>query len=122
MTDCWTLHLPKPVSVNEMFVNRSKGRGRMVSPKYLEWRKEAEGALWQQKPLRQFKGPVTISIAVEYPKSGKGDIDNICKGILDFICKHGIIEDDSCKFLKALHIAWADDVKGAKITILKRAY
>lgn len=122
MTDCWTLYLPSPISVNALFVNRSKGRGRMISPKYLAWRKEAEGALWQQKPLRQFKGPVTLNIAIQYPKNGNADLDNQIKCLSDFLVAHGVIEGDNCKTVKALHVAWADDVKGAKITILKRAY
>lgn len=118
----WTCLLPAPISVNALFVNRrGKGmKGRMISPAYLNWRREAEYSLLLSRPLPTFKGRIGVCMAFSEP-SRPNDLDNKAKGILDLLVKHKIIQDDSNKFLRMLLMTWDANVKGAKVTISEMA-
>lgn len=118
MTVSWSCLLPSPISVNQMFVNRvAKGaRGRMVSPAYLRWRREAESILWLAKPLPEFKGPVGVCMAFSEP-SRPNDIDNKAKGVLDLLVRHKIIVDDSNKYVRMLLLTWDKSIVGAKVSV-----
>lgn len=88
----------------------------MISPAYVAWRAEAEGMLWKQKPLQHFKGPVAVCMAFEHPK-GLADLDGKQKGILDFLVRHAIIEEDNFKYVKMILASWDASVKGCKVTV-----
>lgn len=91
-------------------------KGRMVSERYLAWRKEADAMLWTQKPLPQFKGKVAVCIAVQEP-SRPSDIDNRAKGVLDYLVKANIIEGDDNRFVRMVILNWSRDIVGARVTI-----
>lgn len=113
-----TLNLPMPPSVNALYVNRSADgrKGRMLSKPYLAWRKEAEAALWLQKPLVFFPGRVAIEARFGKTK-GLRDMDGNFKAIGDFLVRHDIIVDDNYKYIRSLKLEWDDAIVGCRITI-----
>lgn len=99
------VRLPVPPSTNNLFVNKKVG-GRMLSPAYAAWRKEA-GWLLNIARLTPFeKMPVQFSLWVPR-KPASRDIDNFAKGALDLFVAHGIIADD--KQVERLTIERHDD-------------
>lgn len=124
MTVCetsWSITIPAPPSVNAMFYNRKtdddKGRrGRGATESYRAWKSAASDALWLQKPLKTFAGEVAVCIAIEHPR-GPADLDNRIKATLDFLVHHGIIVNDSFKYVKMILASWDASVKGCKVTI-----
>ncbi|HVZ60657.1 MAG TPA: RusA family crossover junction endodeoxyribonuclease [Terriglobales bacterium] len=116
----WSCLLPAPISVNAMFVNRKhkdgKSKGRMISPKYVAWRKDAEGSLWLSKPLPSFEGPVNVTLAFQEP-SRRQDLDNKAKSVLDLLVRYKIIKDDNNITLRSLTLYWDEKVNGTRVTI-----
>lgn len=110
--DCVTVHLPMPPSVNALFVN-VPGRGRVLSKRYAAWRKDAGWILQQQRP-GIFDGCVSVEIHLQ--EKGRRDGDNFTKALLDLCVTHGVIQDDSNKFVRSVSTSWAD-IEGARITI-----
>lgn len=106
--------LPYPVSVNGAFKLHN---GRRLSKEYRAWRDAAGLELRAQKPERH-KGKVTVQIDLVAPDRRIRDADNVLKALLDLIVKHGVIEDDSNRFLRTIQIGWADE--GAPVTITVR--
>ena len=101
-----------------MFTNRrgKNMKGRMISPAYLNWRREAEYSLLLSRPLPQFKGPVAAFLTFQEP-TRPNDLDNKAKGILDLLVKHQIIQDDSNRFLRSLYLSWDKAVTGAHVLV-----
>lgn len=114
----WSVNLPAPISVNAMFINRaSKGmKGRMVSARYLAWRKEADAMLWTQKPLPRFPSTVALCIAVQEP-SRRADLDNMLKGLIDYVVHCGIIKADDNSIVRMIVANWSKEIVGSKVTI-----
>jgi len=108
----FAIRLPKPPSVNAMYLNM-RGHGRIISPKYRAWKKDAEWSISGIR-LENFVGPVQIEIVIE--ESPRSDLDNFCKPICDFLVQHKIIVDDKCKYVRKITIEWGD-VDGAIVTI-----
>lgn len=77
-----------PLSVNALFHNRRKGRGKTLV--YKNWRIEADRQLRGQ-PSWHVPGKVTITIRVG---GSKADIDNLQKSTLDALVAAGRIQDD----------------------------
>jgi Holliday junction resolvase RusA-like endonuclease len=100
------LALPRPLSVNNLFVN-IPGRGRVTSAAYQRWKDVADSMLWQQKKaMKRFKGPVSVTLTVE--DKGRVDTDNIGKCLLDFLVRHEFIEDDRREIVRKLTIQYGD--------------
>lgn len=114
----FTLSLPMPPSVNAMYVNRSKSgmRGRMISKEYAAWRKEADGALWRQKPLPSFPGKVAVLLVFQQPK-GLRDLDGCIKPVLDYLVRHAIIKEDNHKYVRMIMLSWDASIEGCRVTI-----
>lgn len=111
------IQIPYPVSVNTMYRN-VRGKGRVKTKKYIDWVKEAERRLWGMhwKERIHIYGKVQIHIKVKRPDKRKRDIDNLAKGILDFLTFQNIIDDDSN--VEKLIIEWVyDGPAGATVTI-----
>ncbi|TWA71882.1 crossover junction endodeoxyribonuclease RusA [Azospirillum baldaniorum] len=98
MTNCVTLDMPAPPSVNNLFKN-VRG-GRVPTPAYDAWK---QAAVWKVKAQRPepIRGPVTI--LVEHGKRpGRVDPDNLFKAPLDLLVKLGLIEDDNADIVAEL--------------------
>lgn len=94
-----SLTLPIPPSTNTLYRNAA-GRGRVKTARYLTWQRAAGNELVAQRP-KPIAGDVDVSIQV--PRDDRRDIDNYCKGLLDLLVVHGLIEDD--RFVVALHVS-----------------
>ncbi len=109
-----TISLPFPVSVNGMY--RALGRRVILSKRAREWKEAAAWELKSQRPKR-FAGPVEIHTVVSPPDKRKRDLDNLLKPILDLLKEHGIIVDDSFKYIRVLTISWENDAAPCVVTI-----
>lgn len=108
------LHLPFPPSLNNLFLN-VRGKGRVPSIRYKNWRERATQAMWGQRMIA-FDGPVHIDIVFE--DTGQADLDNLAKGIVDHLVHHRLIYDDSRKIVRRVCLEWGQ-VKGAVVTVSK---
>jgi Holliday junction resolvase RusA-like endonuclease len=103
-----------PPSVNSIFFNRPKGKGRGKTLAYRNWRAIADRELRDQ-PSWHVPGKVVIKIRVG---PARGDIDNRIKATLDLLVCAGRIEDDK-------HVAFVsaerDTFAGTSITIVRAA-
>jgi crossover junction endodeoxyribonuclease RusA len=110
--------LPFPVSVNNLFLN-VRGRGRIPSPAYRQWREDAGWALKAQKPPR-IPGPIEIAVDLTPPDKRARDIDNLFKGILDLLVTHGIIDGDDSRTVRRVSAEWVNG-DPCTVTIRKAA-
>lgn len=109
----FTVELPKPPSVNHLFIHNHKTGGRYPSPDYKAWRKEAALMLMAQR-ARCAVGPVEITITVQEIKNA--DIDGRIKATLDCLVENGIIDGDSAKTVRKVTAQWGD-VVGALVEV-----
>jgi crossover junction endodeoxyribonuclease RusA len=109
------INLPFPVSVNALFMNVYR-RGRVKTPAYREWLEEA-GWMLKSQPVKPFDCPVEIHAVVCPPDKRKRDLDNLWKCVLDLLCQHKIIKDDSFDCVRALYISWVEDGKPCTVTV-----
>lgn len=85
--------------------NRITGKIFVTSSKTVKsWQKEAERQLKLYDYA--FKGDVALDIYIWNPDKRPRDLDNQASTILDALVKCGIIEDDSCKYVKSLRISF----------------
>ncbi len=109
------LHLPFPPSLNNMFINGSKGRFR--SQKYDSWIMEAGQEIMRQRP-RKVAGPVILTFEFQEGRDKrKRDISNLVKAPEDLLVKHGIIEADDGSIVRSITSKWTPEVEGVRITI-----
>jgi Holliday junction resolvase len=108
----FSVDLPKPLSVNNLFVNNPKTHGRFPSAEYRAWKKEAALMLMAQRP-RVSVGPVDITITVQ---ESRGDIDNRIKCVIDCLVQNGIIDGDTNKTVRKVTAEWGG-VIGARVEI-----
>lgn len=113
-SDVLVLNLPFPPSLNNLFVN-VRGKGRVPSVRYKNWRERATQAMWGQRMIA-FSGPVEIHIV--YEDAGQADLDNLSKGLIDHLVHHRLIYDDSRKIVRKVTLEWGH-VKGAVVTVTK---
>jgi crossover junction endodeoxyribonuclease RusA len=107
--------LPYPVSVNGAFRMHN---GARLSKQYRKWRDDAAVELLSQRP-RKHVGRVHVSIAFRAPDRRRRDIDNLLKAVLDLIVKHGVIIDDSNKYVSGIAADWVE--QGAPVTVTVRS-
>jgi Holliday junction resolvase RusA-like endonuclease len=109
------LFLPWPPTVNNLFVNNPRTRGRFPSKAYKAWQEDAGKALLKQAPLPEFKGPVSITFTLGRPDKRRRDAFNYIKAPEDLLVKHGILEDDS--LVEKGTVQWSPHVFGVRIEI-----
>lgn len=110
------LMLPRPPSLNNLFVNNRRTGGRFTSKTYAAWQAEAGHALVQQRPLPRFDGPVSVTVGIGRPDRRKRDLDNVgAKAVLDLLVKHGVLADDS--LIQRITMEWVEDVTGARVEL-----
>lgn len=105
------IKLPRPISTNNLFANVN-GRGRIRSAAYNTWRWQVLAARQPQKPLPKFTAPVSVTFFVGEKGVGNMDADNCAKAYLDALKTHGVIPDDSRKWVRAVTVKWMPDGDG----------
>lgn len=83
------LDLPRPPSVNALYFNKP-GKGRIKTPAYRAWIKEAGWLLVSQRPkavLGEYKLHVLVGPT-------RADIDNLAKAINDLLQRHQVVTND----------------------------
>ena len=111
------LALPYPVTVNRLFVN-VRGKGRIPSPAYKQWREDAGWAIKAQRPPK-IPGPVEINVALTAPDKRMRDLDNAgFKGVIDLLVTHDIIDGDDHRTVRRVSAEWVD---GDPCTVTIRA-
>lgn len=107
------LDLPSPPSVNNLFINK-RGRGRITSPHYTQWKELAGWELQRQRP-NKIRGPVTVKI--EHEDAGRIDGDNKLKPLFDLLVAHQVIEDDKRAIVRSFSFEWVPNVTGVRVTV-----
>ena len=109
------LRLPLPPSTNNLYITR--GKKRVISPKYRAWRDDAGWALIEQKP-KPVIGDFDLWLYVEWPDKRRRDIDNSVKACLDLLVSHKLVDDDSrCQ---ALHVYRSIQGKECVVRVFER--
>jgi Holliday junction resolvase RusA-like endonuclease len=85
--------LPAPPSTNNLFLNIGGRGGRIKSPGYRSWIKEAGWQLRLSHPTK-IMNTVAVSAALGLA-SRRPDVDNCLKALLDLLVTHEVIEDDA---------------------------
>lgn len=106
------LNLPFPPSTNSLFKNRRGGRCKTA--RYLKWLADAEEMLSRQR-TNKHTGNVAINIFAKKPDKRRRDLDNLAKGVCDFLVTHKIIADDS--LIQFLSMKWVENPAGAYVII-----
>lgn len=97
----FSLWLPFPPSVNNLFAHGSRGGKvrRFPTKAYKAWRFEAviriKSARNKQQYCWPFPGPVECAIDLLTPDNRRRDADNYSKAILDALVDAGVLRDDS---------------------------
>jgi crossover junction endodeoxyribonuclease RusA len=107
--------LPVPPTTNNMFFNSARA-GRVKTPEYRAWIKEAGYILASQRPP-QVLGKVSLLIEVAEPETKRRqDIGNREKAVTDLLVSHRIIEGDDQRFVREITMRWAA-VDGVRVTV-----
>lgn len=107
------LALPElPPSANALFANAASGRTKTAL--YRLWLAAAVQDLRQVQRAPLIKGRITVAIVAQRP-TGRRDIDNLAKPLLDLLVKAEVIEDDS--LVERLSLHWSDAIKGVQIAV-----
>ena len=115
--DCVVINLCMPPSTNNLFFNGSGRTGRVRTPEYNAWIKEAGYQLSRQHPARIRGSRVDILIEVSDSESTMSwDVANREKAAVDLLVTHGVIVGDSKRHVRQITLRWAD-VAGVRVTI-----
>lgn len=106
--------MPTPPSVNNLFVNAPRGRGRFPSQKYKAWMRAAikEMALIGTPPLID----TPVHIFLEITGSSRNDLDNCAKAVIDMLVAQGVLLNDNKKVVRRITLEFAE-VVGARVRI-----
>ncbi|HUD74647.1 MAG TPA: hypothetical protein VMQ76_06200 [Terracidiphilus sp.] len=113
---CVVINLPMPPSTNNLFFNGKGRTGRVRTPEYNAWIKEAGYMLRSQHP-RSIRERVDILIEVSDSESTMSwDVANREKAVVDLLVAHYVILGDSKKYVRQITLRWAD-VAGVRVTV-----
>jgi Holliday junction resolvase RusA-like endonuclease len=109
------LDLPVPPSVNNLFKNLRKGKGRARTPEYLKW---IIMAGWHIQVARQ--SPITgpVCVFLETKDNLRRDSDGYWKALLDLLVTHRLIDSDRCATVREHHFKWNKDVE-CRLTVTR---
>lgn len=108
------VRLPWPPGTNNLYV--TVNRRRIRSPRYRAWQTEAGWRL-QAAKLPKFTGPVSITLELCSPHNRRTDADGKIKPVVDLLVTHGVIPDDSSKYVKSVKAEWVQSVHSCTVTI-----
>ncbi|MBP2564509.1 crossover junction endodeoxyribonuclease RusA [Agrobacterium tumefaciens] len=83
--------LPFPPSVNNLFLNVSRG-GRVKTAKYRQWEKEADASM--PSGIVRLNGEVVALYTFGRPDKRRRDVANLEKAVGDTLTRWGVLEDD----------------------------
>lgn len=90
----FVIFLPFPPAVNNLFSN-ARGGGRVPTPHYRTWRKEADALYLSQRRPTVVLGPYKFLLEAQRPDKRRRDISNLIKAAEDQLISYGLMEDDS---------------------------
>lgn len=95
----------RPKKNSKRIVN-IKGRRMVISSKqYMEWHKTAVQQLEDKNvPKDQIDFPIALSVIFYRPDRRKRDLSNMVESINDLLVDYGLLKDDNCDIIKALHV------------------
>ena len=113
-----TVNLPPPISVNQIW--RQKRGGAYISKPYQNWIQQAglEWLIQKKGQPRKIEGNFKAVLILAKRKSGKGDLDNFIKCVLDFAVNHQLVSDD--RLCRALYVRWGTEQEapmGCRLTL-----
>jgi Holliday junction resolvase RusA-like endonuclease len=108
-----TYNLPVPPSTNNLFLNAKHG-GRVPTPEYRAWQEEAGWLLQAQKPKLV---PHPFRIDIKMSENANIDCDNALKAPIDLLKKHGVIQNDSKKFMRGCSIDYVEGIEGIQVRV-----
>lgn len=97
--------LPLPPSANALFMNFGKKRKKTYT--YEMWIGEASQMILEQKPPNMTDRCIIV-YDMQCPNKSR-DSGNCEKALTDILVTHGIIKDDSYKYVKGVFPVWNDD-------------
>ena len=112
--ELFTISLPSPPSVNNLFVNNRRG-GRFPSARYKTWKAAALQSLWTVRLPATIETPVAIDITVS--TKCRLDLDNVPKALLDFLVQQRIILNDNRAIVRRLSLGWSAEIPNVRISI-----
>jgi crossover junction endodeoxyribonuclease RusA len=107
------LRLPFPPSVNELYFNPKNWRGRASTSEYLDWQDQAG---WELKSQRPRKMTARCVITIHLDDKRRGDAANREKAVTDLLVTHGVIKNDSKKYVKGVYTGW-EPIEGCRVRI-----
>lgn len=108
------LSLPYPPSAWDLYTGW--GKGRRLSKEYKKWRNDV--GYFVKVPKEPISVPFSISIALRR-ESGRHDLDNRAKGILDALQHYGVIKNDN--LCERLSMHWDADLPAECVVLLQEA-
>jgi Holliday junction resolvase RusA-like endonuclease len=110
------IELPFPCSVNNLFVNNPRTRGRFPSKAYKAWKAEAGKIISALRITKPLPAPYLMTLLLQRPDKRPRDAENYIKAISDILVSTGVVEDDSQALL--VTVGWLPETgKLAKVTL-----
>jgi Holliday junction resolvase RusA-like endonuclease len=103
----YTVTIPVPPSVNNLFITR--GKRRFKSQGYKEWLSVVGPMM--AKAGKASREPVEIEVTVKGPINQSRDLDNLLKPVGDCLTTSGVISEDCCRVVKKWSIEYNKDEK-----------
>lgn len=100
---CVVLRLPPPISTNAIYRAYSRG-GRVStikSKEYRAWIAVAGAELELQRPACV---PGAYGLRIAVPRKCRIDLDNCCKGVIDLLVMHKVVDGDGPRHMQKLEV------------------
>lgn len=111
-----TITLPFPPSLNRIWRYSRRNGKPYLAERYKTWKRAADNLyLTQKRRVKRVKGPIDITIVFDAKHSGRCDLDNRPKAVLDWLQRVKLIEND--KLVQKLELRWGDAPEGCRVTI-----
>lgn len=98
----WSITVPAPTSNNKMYMPvGGKGRGGsrlIISPEYRTWRESLNLLEWDS-PVIDGRVFIAIEVRPGQAMTDKSDSDGFIKASIDCLVRHGVLADDSRKYV-----------------------
>lgn len=111
-----TYDLPVPPSSNNAYFNNKWG-GRTKSDELKFWEIEAGQMLRRQKPVALTRRAELLIEVDESACSIQSDITNRVKFVEDLLVDHGILKNDSMKYVASVTSRWAKGIGACRVTV-----
>lgn len=103
------IDLPIPPSVNKTRRIDWSAKSRMDA-----WARAADMGVMARKQLRKVAGSFELRIVVT--DSYRGDLDNICKSLIDYLRRIEVIQNDSPKYMRKFSVEFGE-CEGCRVTV-----